>query len=312
MASILEDKRILREANFLKAEAIVVELMSLQPDCLFAESSHILKPQILVITNVRLDHLAQMGKTKERIAESLSAAIPSGCRVFVPEGECYAAFKKAARKKNSVVSEVGKKERSRVYPSADNNLSFEFEQNISLARAVCESLSLEEEKILEGIKKARPDFGSLRAWRMKEVSDGRDVIVVNAFAANDPESTAEVVSIIKKSISTEGKQLIGLLNLRSDRGDRTLQWRKAIERGEFDGFDHILLVGGHAHALKRMLRKSGRMKVSLSRGKSTLEIMSWLSALRGSDIVFVGMGNMSGVGMLLVSYWEENGVPYAL
>ena len=92
--SILEQKGILREAAGLGVRAAVVELMSIRPEYLAVESGRILRPQYLVITNVRLDHREEMGRTKPEIARSLASAIRSGMTVFLPEGERHPGIRK--------------------------------------------------------------------------------------------------------------------------------------------------------------------------------------------------------------------------
>ena len=83
--SILEGKDILKAAAHLKVHALVVEIMGIRPETMRVEAGKIFKPHIQVITNVRLDHQEQMGKSKENIAASFAAAIPGQCLIFSPE-----------------------------------------------------------------------------------------------------------------------------------------------------------------------------------------------------------------------------------
>ncbi|MFQ6109906.1 MAG: poly-gamma-glutamate synthase PgsB, partial [Candidatus Aminicenantales bacterium] len=86
---------------------------------------------------------------------------------------------------------------------------------------------------------------------MKQGSPPRTWYLVSAFAANDPESTRHVLSLLKEKKIFDGKRSIGLLNLRADRGDRTLQWLEALRKGFFPHFHKLVLVGEHASVLKR-------------------------------------------------------------
>ena len=82
--NILEAKKVLKTANDLNAQAVVLELMGIAPESVFVESVRMIKPHILVITNVRHDHMAQMGSSKDEIASCFASAIPEDGDVFVP------------------------------------------------------------------------------------------------------------------------------------------------------------------------------------------------------------------------------------
>ena len=69
--SIREQVRLAGLAAGLKADALVVEMMSVGEECLLTESRRILRPEILALTNVRLDHVDVMGRSREDIARTL-------------------------------------------------------------------------------------------------------------------------------------------------------------------------------------------------------------------------------------------------
>lgn len=294
----------------LKVQALVVELMSLHPECIFAESVQMIRPDILVITNVRLDHLAQMGSTKMEIAQSLASSVPPQCTVFIPQEEFYPVFREISEKLNSKIVQVSRDFCSGILQSGKIKAPHEFEENLRLTIAVSEFLGIKREQVLQGIEKAQPDFGSLKVWKAEVGSPPQSFYFISAFAANDPESTLKVLSKVKDKIYLEGKKIIGLLNLRNDRGDRTVQWQRALNEGHFQLFHRIVLIGGHAHALKRRLKLAKQSIVSLNKEKSPQKIMAKLSAMEQEEIVLVGMGNMGGAGQELVTYWERIGRPY--
>ncbi|GAG24543.1 unnamed protein product, partial [marine sediment metagenome] len=104
--SILEGKKVLRKGAEHQAQALVLELMSIHPECGYYESVQMFKPHILVITNVRLDHLAQMGTSKEDIARCLASSIPENGTVFVPQGEFFPVFKEVAERMGSTIIQI--------------------------------------------------------------------------------------------------------------------------------------------------------------------------------------------------------------
>jgi len=308
--SILEGKKILKLGAKHCVQALVTELMSIQPECSFAESVQMIRPNILVITNVRLDHLDQMGSTRREIAESLAASIPPRCTVFILQEECSPVFQEAGERLNSKIVQVTRDSQREFVQSARKMLPYEFEENLRLALAVSEFLGINKELALQGAKKAQPDFGSLKAWTAEIGIQPCVFHLISAFAANDPLSTQKVLSKIEERIPLKKKRVIGLLNLRKDRGDRTLQWKEALEKGYFQLFQRIVLIGGHAHALKRKLKLRGKSEVSIIEEKSPQKIMARLSAMEKGKVVLVGMGNMDGTGLELVKYWEKIGRPY--
>ncbi len=308
--SILEGKKILKKGVDLQAKALVLELMSIHPERGYYESVRMFRPQILVITNVRLDHLAQMGASKEDIARSVASAIPEEATVLVPQKEFFPVFQEVAEKMSSTIIQIPGDSSAEYIQSKSDLSSFELEENIRLALAVTEFLGMDEKVALRGMAKARPDFGSLRVWTADFGSPPKCWYLVSSFAANDPESTQLVLSRLLEKMPFNGKEMIGLLNLRRDRGDRTLQWLQALKEGAFPEIKRFFFVGDHASALKRRLKSSGKAELFVSKSLEPKKIMEEISGEMNEEAVLVGMGNMGGLGKELVSYWEEIGKPH--
>ncbi len=308
--SILEGKKILKKGADLQAQFLVLELMSIQPECGYYESVQMFKPQILVITNARLDHLAQMGTSREDIARSFASSIPEEATVFVPQQEFFSVFKEVAERMNSTIIQVPGDSFSEYLQSKSDLPSFELEENILLALAVTEFLGMDKKAAVRGMAKARPDFGSLKIWTADLGSPPQSWHLVSSFAANDPESTKLVLSRFLKKKPFNGKKMIGLLSLRRDRGDRTLQWLKALKEGAFPEIQRFFFVGDHAHALKSRLKLTKEKKLFVSKSLKPQKIMEEISETVKEEALLIGMGNMGGVGKEIVGYWEKIGKPY--
>jgi hypothetical protein len=106
------------------------------------------------------------------------------------------------------------------------------------------------------------------------------------------------------------KEIIGLLNLRRDRGDRTLQWLKTLKEEAFPEIRKFFLIGNHAHALKSKLKLPGKAELFVSKPRGPQKIMAEIAEKVNADAVLIGMGNMEGAGKELVEYWENIGEPY--
>jgi poly-gamma-glutamate synthase PgsB/CapB len=308
--TILEGKKVIKRASDLKVEALVTELMSIRAECLRAESLQMFSPHILVMTNVRLDHLEQMGKTKEDIARCLAQSIPKNAVIFIPEGESFPIFQSAAKKRNSRLILIPK--HTEKDPLLLNGYfpGFEFEDNIRLTYAVTDFLEIDRDKASKGMVKVLPDFGSLKAWSAELGPEQKQWYFVSCFAANDPESTRDALSRIKKSSLLDNRKVIGLLNLRDDRGARTLQWLKSLKNNDFPEFNKLILSGMHAPVLKRRLKSSCNRGIEVLQEKDPEKILARLTQNEKQDTVLVGLGNMGGLGKSMVNHWEKRGKLY--
>lgn len=301
-ASILETKKLLERASRLRVDALVSELMSVQPECLYTESVQMLAPHILVLTNVRVDHMAQMGRSSDDVARSLTTAIPPQCTVFLPEEEHHPAFEVTARRMGSRLVTVPRESSE----DAQEVYSFSFESNLRLALAVAEFCGIDSQTALRGMRRARRDFGALEVWTADLGSPSCRWYLVSAFAANDPESTRESLDKVRERMDLSGNRWVGLLNLRNDRGDRTLQWSKALEGEPYSRLDRVYLLGDHASALRSKL-PAGETRWSVLQAKEPVHIMEEITQKEGVDSVLIGMGNLGGVGARLVRHWEKIG-----
>lgn len=244
-SSILEQAELLRRAAADGAGAIVFEAMSTMPETQRVEGSCILRPTLLAITNARLDHLRGAVQTRDDMAAMLMLSAVPGTRIFVPREELLAPMAEAAAALDAELRplappETGEGTDSECASSApqggrpdsvlfDTSLGYpEFEVNLRLALAVCAELGVPREKALAGMKTVKPDVGRFRASRFA-LASGLRVLAASGFAANDPTSTFSVFAAAKAEFNPEGPR-VWLLNVRKDRGERSLQWIDALPR----------------------------------------------------------------------------------
>lgn len=190
--SIMEHKWFVREAHRAGAQAIVAECMAIRPETIGVLETRLAHSTIGVITNVRLDHLDTMGTELESIAEALGESIPDRGKAFVgSEGideEIKAVLSRMAAQRGSELIFV---------PSAEETQALHRDflypvhaQNMALALEVCDACGVSRQIALRGMQSAKPDPGvrpTLQTtWRVHKVR------VINAFAANDPQSTLEM------------------------------------------------------------------------------------------------------------------------
>ncbi len=314
LPSVLEQKRIVRTAVRLGVKALVTEMMSIGEECLFAESRRLIRPNILVLTNVRLDHLDLMGQSLEEIAACLASTFPVQGTVILPEEELFPVFERRVRALGAKLILARKSSKGNADPTAELPQE-QLEPNVRLALEAARLLGVEEETALRGMTKAAPDFGALRIWDSKGPAAGQVMSFVSAFAANDPRSSREALDRIMDRPSLSGRDFIGLLNLRDDRGDRTLQWAEALERGDFDRLARIMVIGGHARAfVRRQKKRIGWPERRLAALKERTPEAIFKGLLRPADgpAVVIGLGNIGGVGKDIVEYWERTGTVHGV
>ena len=177
-ANIHEQLRIIRRAHKEGAEILILECMAVNPVLQKTVQEQIVRGSICVITNVRYDHVFEMGDTKEEIASALSAVIPEhGVLVTAdPLGETY--FGDACRRKGTEL----------VLCLPDENEAGTAAENELIARAVSRRLGITEEEFLRSRSRVQEDFGVRRIYDVT-TSEGIPCRFLNLFSANDPEST---------------------------------------------------------------------------------------------------------------------------
>jgi poly-gamma-glutamate synthase PgsB/CapB len=251
--SIMEQKRLIVEAGRAKADCLVAEVMSIRPENHFVESRLMIQPNLVAITNVRRDHTELMGETETKIASVLALDICPRSTVFLPGKEDCAPFRAEAQHCGAEVIPVAPGSSASILQEAAGVNTLEFPDNLDLACAVAEHLGVRREIILEGVRKAQHDIGRLKVWVHHATDPERTCYMVNAFAANDPESTIQVLAKVTEMIPAVSQNTIGVLNLRADRLPRTLQWISALNSGMSHHFKKLYLVGDHSHIIRRRL-----------------------------------------------------------
>lgn len=304
----LEGRKVLKAADKLHVQAVVLELMSLHPESLFVESVRMFCPHILLVTNVRVDHVNQMGTSREEIASSLASAVPEGGTVFIPEKEFFPVFQQRAKFRDSNLVQVPEDTADGDIAIAVGKQASEFEDDIRMTLAITDFLKIGRETALRGMCGVRPDLGSLKLWKAELGEPPRPWLLVSAFAANDPESSRLVLEILKEHRFLEGKRALGLLNLRADRADRSLQWLNILKTGAFSEFHKLVVLGEHAPVLKRKLKPSQGQKVVAVRRRPAESLMADLAREEQEGAVLIGMGNIGGAGLDFLKLWERTGV----
>ena len=305
--TILEGKKVLKVAARAGVHAVVLEMMSIRPESLLVESLRMMKPHILVITNIRVDHIEEIGRTKEEAARAFASAIPESSTVIMPEEEFFPVFRQKAEKAGARLILVPPGRLAAGGKPVEEVPGWEFEPNVRIALALTEFLQKDREKACRALRQASPDFGGLKVWRAGKGSVLSGWYFVSAFAANDPESTREVLAGLENRGLFHGKKRIGLLNLRKDRPGRSLQWLAALQAEGAYAFDRLVFVGEHALILRNRLKGCIETEITAIGKRKPEDLVGQLALMEKEESVVFGMGNMEGMGRSLVEYWEMTG-----
>lgn len=291
MANISEQIRIVRKAQRFKPEAIVLECMALRPDLQRTEAIQIVEPNIVVITNVRPDHLDVMGPTTRDIARAFINAIPSNCQVFASEPHIFSEYIDKMHKKNMEFS-ISKS--NKVSDKSQSGFPYlEHKENIALALDVCRHFGIEEKIALQGMQSMLPDPGALKEYLLR--LDSKQVTLINAMAANDPESIHRIWTATDKNYTAINL----LINCRADRIDRSFQIADLI-RMHMEA-DHYVLTGKGTGVLRKQLQKVIGHKAIVDLGGRTPEqTINTVKELVTDRSLLFALGNTVGFGVMMI------------
>lgn len=290
-ANIKEQIKAIKWAAKEESEILVLECMAVNPELQYICENKILKSDISIITNVREDHLDEMGNTLNEIARSLSNTIPTNGVLFTGDSNFFKFFKEEGKIKNTKVVLC-------------NNLKKEYEKidfavNVAIAVDVCKYLGIEEEQALSGMRKYHKDPGVLKTICYKNLK-GKKIYLVNALAANDPNSSEIILEKISKKNYFNNEKII-LVNNRKDRVSRWEQYIKFVKKNE-KKFDKIIISGENKKLFYHHLMKEKILK-------EKIEILlnnNYFDTL-DNDTFIIAVGNICGHGKEIINFMEEKG-----
>ena len=218
LPSIGEQVRLLSYFSSQKPDAVIVECMAVQPQYQWIAEHQMVRSHIGVITNVRPDHLDEMGPTDDDVAYSLCNTIPVNGIFITGEDQ-----------KIDLIQNIAKDNGSKFIQSKTDSISddeldqftyLEHPANIAVALDVCKEAGVRREIAIEGMHKVQPDVGALISWNL-QINDKKNIFV-NGMAANDPVSTLQIWEFISRRYLSNNKTCI-FFNSREDRPSRTHQ-----------------------------------------------------------------------------------------
>jgi len=315
-ANIIEQVKIFRYFAKRKPEAIVIECMAVLPEYQWQCEHKLIHAHIGVITNARLDHINEMGRFREQITRSLcntipDAKVPGFTRPLNGVVKPPVVFT-SERTNFKLMQELSEKQKVQLFQHDGSSVSrdelqrfgyIEHPANVDLALAVCDWVGVERRAALEGMYRTAPDAGALKLARCNV--GNKEILFINAMAANDPESTLEIYHQISERFAPLGTVVL-MLNSRADRQDRSIQLIEMATEGT--KFDYFALTGESLDKFSSMLPKYGVEK-------SKIVPIGWISPEKVYHKLFelipdrgtvFGMGNVGAGGLDVFRYFYKH------
>lgn len=286
-ASIGEQVRLLRGFARQKPDVVVMECMAVQPQYQWVAEQKMVQSTIGVITNVRPDHLEEMGPRLSDIAYSLSNTIPFNGLMVTAEHKKLKELREIAGKRHTRLFEVHSEDISLDYMNRFPYL--EHDENVALAVKVCELAGISRKTALDGMIHAKPDPGALVLWKLK--FNGNTCRFVNAFAANDPLSTLKIWQLVEHRLVDE--KTCVFLNTRPDRRSRTRQMMSLVK----DYIKPSILIIRGDNLSVSLLDELRKARIAVHTYPLSVKPEEAVSKLAKLDKHFIfGIGNMVGWG----------------
>jgi poly-gamma-glutamate synthase PgsB/CapB len=292
MPNIREQIRIFKKALAYTPDAIVLECMALRPDLQHTESIEIVRPTCTVVTNVRADHLDVMGPTVQDIMKAFIEAVPAHCELFTTVSSIPPSFGSILTKRdiNLSISHADTVSAREI----EGFSHIEHKENVALALDVCKHYGISRDTALKGMYTALPDPGALRQHRL--VIQGKNIVLIYAMAANDPDSTLSIWNTINKDY----EEINVLVNCRDDRIDRSFQLADLIIA--HISARHYFVTGTGTAIVVRKLQDKVQADIHDLGGLNPGSVESVIGRIAADGCLIFAMGNTVGYGARLIEF----------
>ena len=155
---------------------------------------------------------------------------------------------------------------------------------------VAEALGIDRDTALRGMLNAPPDVGAVEVKYFN--ANNTTNVYVNAFAANEPQSTKAILNKVE-SYNYPYQRIVIILNCRSDRVDRTRQFVENFIKDV--PFDTLICTGKSTQMVSEVMRELPDKKYLNFEGKNISEVERALYAESHNALIFC-VGNIHGPG----------------
>jgi len=297
--SIGEQVRLLNYFSRQKAEAVVMECMAVQPQYQWISEHRMVRSHFGVITNVRPDHLEEMGPTLDDVTYSLCNTVPVDGTLITGEDQQQDILRTVAEHNGSAF--IHSTASSITEDELDQFSYMEHPANVAVALDVCQEAGVQRKVALAGMQNVQPDLGALIAWNLE--NDGKRIRFVNGMAANDPVSTLQIWKFVINRYPAEGGTCV-FFNSRDDRPTRTRQLIELTLK-EIKP-DHFIVRGdGIERTIARIRKHSPATNVHAFGLDQTLNFVVQQLMDLSHDTLIYAIGNQAGAGQEILTRLAE-------
>ena len=305
LPSIGEQVRLLSYFSSQKPDAVVIECMAVQPQYQWIAEHQMVKSHIGVITNVRPDHLDEMGPTEEDVAYSLCNTVPVNSVLITGEDQKPDILENISKKNGSLF--IQSDHTSIKENDLDGFSYIEHPENIAVALDVCKQAGVDRSTALKGMHKVQPDVGALVVWDLD--LNNKRLRFVNGMAANDPVSTLQIWNVIADRYKTTEESTCVFFNSRDDRRSRTKQMIKLTFQDIKPDYFFIRgdKVSKTTDAYSKNSPKTNTTAVGLE--EQIEEVISNFKRLPNNTLIYA-IGNQVGAGQEILEHlagYKSNG-----
>jgi poly-gamma-glutamate synthase PgsB/CapB len=217
-------------------------------------------------------------------------------------------MERAAEDRQSEFRPVTEADLAKVTPQELQGFSYiEHPDNVALAISVCQSLGISRQTALRGMWQATPDPGAMTQWNVEQ--EGKRLVFVNAFAANDPQSTDCIWNLANK-MNPGANTRTTIVNCRSDRPERSIQMAEMC--ASWKNMDTVFAIGTGTDIF---VKKSLSLGISQQRlfgieRQPAEAILKKIADVSGRVGLIMGVGNIAGIGMELVDLFRSRSKPF--
>jgi len=303
--NVIEQIKVVKQASKFNPDALVIECMAVQPLLQSLCELKLVRSTHGVCVNARADHLDVMGPTERDVALALAGTMTVKGQFFTPEKKHRDSFAMAAKDRKSKLIPIDDQDIEAISDEEMSHFRYsEYKSNVALALKVCEACGVDRDRALEGMWEATPDPGALTIFTIEH--RGKKITLANGFAANDPESTA---ALWQKMIDEhpEADTVIGLVNCRIDRGDRSRQMAEAM--ADWHKPHAILAIGSGTAYFLRVIDKQKLNDVDIENfeNRGVEEILDKMSTYQEANhILAIGVCNIAHIGFELLDYFSKH------
>ncbi|RSM40353.1 poly-gamma-glutamate synthase PgsB [Amycolatopsis balhimycina DSM 5908] len=302
IANVVEQIGIVRQAAAAQPDVLVMECMAVMPPLQEINQTKLIQSTIGVLSNVREDHLQEMGPTLQDVARSLSRSMPIGGICVTAERDLLPILQEEADKRSCQLIAVNSDD------VTDREMAgfryHSFKENVAISLEVARLLGVPRQQALKGMWDAPPDPGVLTVESYDFGS--KTLRFANVFAANDPRSTVmNVQQLIEQRQIRE--PVFTLVNCRPDRVERNGQMGEIVPELRTD---KLFVIGHPARSALAKIPAGWRGQAFDLGGpnRPVEEILRTIVDQIDRDASLVAIGNIHGQGEKLLHHLEKAGM----